>query len=89
MLFSLTVRELLASEDHIKHFNPTAKILNLSFYFPLGSVQQQIIFRAKKSLSQSEQSRISSKHLCGEKRANFRGKRNLTWSFNLKSLNER
>ena len=48
MLFSLTVRELLASEDHIKHFNPTAKILNLSFYFPRRSVQQQIIFRAKK-----------------------------------------
>ena len=59
MLFSLTVRELLASEDHIKHFNPTAKILNLSFYFPRRSVQQQIIFRAKKSLSQSEQSKIS------------------------------
>ena len=75
MLFSLTVRELLASEDHIKHFNPTAKILNLSFYHPRRSVRQQIIFRAKKSVSQSEQSRISSKHLRGEKRATSREKK--------------
>lgn len=72
-----------ASEDHIKHFNPTDKILHLSFYFPRRTVRQQIIFRAKKSLSQSEQSRISSKHLCGEKRATSREK-NLTWSFYFK-----
>ena len=50
MMFS----ELLAGEDQIKHFNHTAKILNLSFYYPRRSVQQQNIFRAPKKDSANQ-----------------------------------
>ena len=78
MMFS----ELLAGEDQIKHFNHTAKILDLSFYYPRRSVQQQTTAKHLSRQKKSQPTRAGKdfQHLCGVKRANFCGTRNLTLS---------